>query len=96
LPLDLSSILYANRVAGCGFWAHLHPVAEPIGYSALHEAAASLADMARGDGRIPRGEAEAGENLPDCVRRWINSRKYAHARAPAGTGENIKFEYAGH
>ena len=48
-----------------------------------------------GDRRSPRGEAEAGEKLPDCV-RWIYRGKYSHPCATARTSENIKFEYPGH
>jgi hypothetical protein len=47
----------------------------------------------RGDGRIPRGETKAGENLLNCI-RWIDRAKYPHSRATAGAGENIQFEQA--
>ena len=66
--LEYCRILQQKRVAGHAFGAHSHLVAERIG-PAHHQEAGIYIRHGWSDGRRSRWEAEAVENLPDCL-RW--------------------------
>ena len=49
----------------------------------------------RGDGRIPRRKAKAGQDLSDCI-RGIDGGEYSHPPAATWASEHVQFEHTFH